>query len=141
MLSIKELRNGFTKALFSAMLFVCLIAMNTVSAQTELRWWKGNLHTHIFWSDGDDFPEMVVQWYQAHGYVNNDAEGKEIRTTRRYSAEIGAVLAEVEGTTAQYPLRGDEIYVRAKVIASRKNDKSHVPAECESAWVQPIVVR
>ncbi|MFN0066994.1 MAG: hypothetical protein ACKVYV_05090, partial [Limisphaerales bacterium] len=20
------------------------------------RWWKGNLHTHSFWSDGDDFP-------------------------------------------------------------------------------------
>ena len=22
--------------------------------------WKGNLHTHSFWSDGDDFPEMVA---------------------------------------------------------------------------------
>src|SRR4051794_14253426 len=22
------------------------------------RWLKGNLHTHSFWSDGDDFPEM-----------------------------------------------------------------------------------
>jgi len=24
------------------------------------RWWKGNLHTHTFWSDGDAFPEMVA---------------------------------------------------------------------------------
>lgn len=70
-----------------------------------------------------------------------DAEGKEMRTTRRYSQDIGAVLAEVEGVLARYPFQGDEIYVRAKVISSRKNDKSHVPGERESAWVQPVVVR
>jgi len=32
------------------------------------RWWKGNLHTHSFWSDGDDFPEMIAEWYRTHGY-------------------------------------------------------------------------
>jgi len=32
------------------------------------RWWKGNLHTHSFWSDGDDFPEMIADWYKRHGY-------------------------------------------------------------------------
>ena len=32
------------------------------------RWWKGNLHTHTFWSDGNDFPEMSADWYRAHGY-------------------------------------------------------------------------
>lgn len=29
---------------------------------------KGNLHTHSFWSDGDDFPEMIADWYRRHGY-------------------------------------------------------------------------
>lgn len=33
-----------------------------------LRWWKGNLHTHSLWSDGDDFPEMIAQWYCDRGY-------------------------------------------------------------------------
>ena len=33
-----------------------------------LRWWKGNLHTHSFWSDGDDFPEMITEWYKTNGY-------------------------------------------------------------------------
>lgn len=32
------------------------------------QWWKGNLHTHSFWSDGDDYPEMIVDWYKSHGY-------------------------------------------------------------------------
>jgi len=35
---------------------------------TPLQWWKGNLHTHSLWSDGDDYPEMIVDWYKQHGY-------------------------------------------------------------------------
>lgn len=32
------------------------------------RWYKGNTHTHSLWSDGNDFPEMIVDWYQTKGY-------------------------------------------------------------------------
>src|SRR4026207_151966 len=32
------------------------------------RFWKGNLHTHTLWSDGDDYPEMVADWYKQHDY-------------------------------------------------------------------------
>src|SRR5438067_1359531 len=32
------------------------------------RWFKGNLHTHSFWSDGNDYPEMIADWYARHGY-------------------------------------------------------------------------
>jgi len=32
------------------------------------KFWKGNLHTHTLWSDGDDYPEMVADWYKSHGY-------------------------------------------------------------------------
>jgi hypothetical protein len=35
---------------------------------TAIPWWRGNLHTHTFWSDGDDFPESVVDWYKRNGY-------------------------------------------------------------------------
>jgi predicted metal-dependent phosphoesterase TrpH len=31
-------------------------------------YWKGNLHTHSLWSDGDDFPEMIADWYKRQGY-------------------------------------------------------------------------
>ncbi|MEW6071377.1 MAG: hypothetical protein AB1726_02120 [Planctomycetota bacterium] len=34
----------------------------------EMRWWKGNTHTHTLWSDGDAAPEAVVAWYREHGY-------------------------------------------------------------------------
>lgn len=32
------------------------------------RWYRGNLHTHTHWSDGDDYPEMIALWYREHGY-------------------------------------------------------------------------
>lgn len=32
------------------------------------RWWKGNLHTHSLWSDGDQFPEMIADWYRERDY-------------------------------------------------------------------------
>ena len=35
---------------------------------TEQQWKKGNLHTHSFWSDGDDFPEMIIDWYKTNNY-------------------------------------------------------------------------
>jgi hypothetical protein len=31
-------------------------------------WYRGNLHAHTLWSDGDDYPEMVADWYRGHGY-------------------------------------------------------------------------
>ena len=34
----------------------------------DTRWWKGNLHTHSLWSDGDDYPEMIAAWYKDQGY-------------------------------------------------------------------------
>lgn len=43
-------------------------AVDPVPNEPELRWWKGNLHTHSFWSDGNDFPEMISEWYRVQGY-------------------------------------------------------------------------
>lgn len=31
-------------------------------------WYKGNTHTHSLWSDGNDFPDMIVDWYKERGY-------------------------------------------------------------------------
>ena len=32
------------------------------------QWFKGNLHTHTFWSDGDAPPEITIDWYKNNGY-------------------------------------------------------------------------
>lgn len=33
-----------------------------------MRWWKGNTHTHTWWSDGDSPAETAAAWYREHGY-------------------------------------------------------------------------
>ena len=54
-------------ALCVAAAFVqCALAADPLSG--EPRWWKGNLHTHSLWSDGDQFPEMIADWYAENGY-------------------------------------------------------------------------
>ena len=40
----------------------------TACAAAPQRWYKGNLHTHTLWSDGNHFPEMVVDWYAQRNY-------------------------------------------------------------------------
>ncbi len=66
-------------------------------------------------------------------------QGKELGVTRRYSDEIGAVLAEVKGNEAVYKLKGDEIYVRAKVVSSRLKENPYAEGDFETAWVQPLM--
>jgi hypothetical protein len=38
------------------------------TATAPKHWFKGNLHTHSLWSDGNDFPEMIASWYRDNGY-------------------------------------------------------------------------
>ncbi|MBL7862826.1 MAG: histidinol-phosphatase [Cyclobacteriaceae bacterium] len=44
-----------------------LMACNS-SETMQPTWYKGNLHTHTYWSDGDEFPELVLEWYKSSGY-------------------------------------------------------------------------
>jgi hypothetical protein len=47
--------------------FFLFFSLTTSWAQSA-KWYKGNTHTHSYWSDGDDFPEMIMDWYKTHGY-------------------------------------------------------------------------
>ena len=58
--------------------------------------------------------------------------------TRKGSDKFGEVLAEVEGATPSYTLKGDELYVRATVTSSRKHPNGYDGADFESAWTQPL---
>ncbi len=41
---------------------------DTLKADGELQWYRGNIHTHSLWSDGDDYPEMIALWYKERDY-------------------------------------------------------------------------
>ncbi len=46
---------------------VIVVLINS-SEDSNLQWYKGNLHTHSYWSDGNDYPEMIMRWYKDQGY-------------------------------------------------------------------------
>src|SRR6056297_373593 len=48
--------------------FLLFTLLLTVPLQAQEKWYKGNLHTHSYWSDGDEFPEIIMEWYKDHGY-------------------------------------------------------------------------
>jgi hypothetical protein len=57
--------------LISAALILCGVAhlsVSSTSAQQQMRWFKGNTHTHTTNSDGDSPPTDVVGWYKKNGY-------------------------------------------------------------------------
>jgi hypothetical protein len=67
-----------------------------------------------------------------------DEKGKPIRTTRRYSNDIGRVLESSTGAKAQYTFDDDDLYVRARVTSTKKHPNPSVPDEYERAWCQPV---
>ena len=50
------------------LLIVFLFVACDDKERDERRWYKGNLHTHSYWSDGDEFPEMIMDWYKTRDY-------------------------------------------------------------------------
>lgn len=78
----------------------------------ELQWFKGNTHTHTWWSDGDSPPEIATAWYKENGYHflvlsdhNKLAEGtkwvngsekKRARTAKAYEEAFGPHWVEKE---------------------------------------------
>jgi hypothetical protein len=46
----------------------CLKQKQNSENESIKHWFKGNLHTHSYWSDGDEFPEVIMDWYKTNGY-------------------------------------------------------------------------
>ena len=55
-------------AMFAALSGCQTNAPCRLGAKGKKRWYKGNLHTHTFWSDGKAFPEEAIAWYKSRGY-------------------------------------------------------------------------
>ena len=49
-------------------LLLLVLILFGCAPEASQKWYKGNLHTHSFWSDGNDFPEMIMKWYKEHDY-------------------------------------------------------------------------
>jgi len=62
------LSHDFEKKMKPISLSIAFLAFGLFLPAEGAKWWKGNLHTHSFWSDGNDFPEMIASTYKERGY-------------------------------------------------------------------------
>ena len=44
------------------------VLAEVLQAGPDAKWYRGNLHTHSHWSDGNDYLEMIALWYRDQGY-------------------------------------------------------------------------
>jgi len=54
--------------LLTAALLSSPATADDLAAAGDLRWFRGNMHTHSHWSDGDDYLESIGFWYRDNGY-------------------------------------------------------------------------
>ncbi len=74
----KDFRMSVSKDIFGqwqynqSVLFIllCLSLLSCGQEETpdNRQWYKGNLHTHSWWSDGNEYPEVIMDWYKSRGY-------------------------------------------------------------------------
>lgn len=67
----KKAERGHARAVLGVALLsvLCVDCLTKTTAQEgQGKWYRGNLHTHSLWRDGNDFPEMITDWYVQNGY-------------------------------------------------------------------------
>ena len=104
----------------------CKNAETVQNIEQKKQWYKGNLHTHSYWSDGDEFPEVILDWYKKRGYQfislsdhNTLAEGekwKEISEDTVYQNAFKAYLDTYGPDWVNYRIDSGRTYVKLKNI-------------------------
>ncbi len=113
-------------ALLTCLLVVACIAFkcSPASDQPAKKWYKGNLHTHSYWSDGDEFPEMIMDWYKTNDYQfialsdhNTLAEGDywiRVKKGEIYQKAFQEYLNKYDTSWVVYRLDSGNINVKLK---------------------------
>ena len=99
----------FVLIAFAAPLIGLAVSPSTQEKQ-NLRWYKGNTHTHTINSDGDSTPDEVVRWYREHGYnflVLSDHN----------------FLTEVDGLNAVFGASNKFILIKGEEVSDKFQEK------------------
>jgi len=110
----------------SLLTVLLILFVSAVTAQ-ESEWYKGNLHTHSYWSDGDEFPEMIMQWYKDRDYQfvalsdhNIIAEGdkwKKISKDSLYQKAFEQYLSVYGEDWVKYEVNKEGLRVKLKTLS------------------------
>lgn len=86
-------------------------------------YWKGNLHTHSLWSDGDDFPEMIADWYKRHDYQFLTLSDHNVLAEGDRWIDITTGKGTRELAVRKYAARFGNAWVERRPKAGKKDEK------------------
>lgn len=102
-------------------LAVVVTFLSAVKPAASEEWYKGNLHTHTLWSDGNDFPEMVCDWYKSHGYHFLALSDHNILSKgEKWIAADAAAKRENEGAFTRYRERFGNQWVTTRTVDGKE---------------------
>jgi hypothetical protein len=112
------------------------------SAKAEMRWFRGNTHTHSFNSDGDSPPATVAAWYREHGYQFL------FFTDHDYVTDVD-ILNRLVGANDQFLILPGEEVTQWSDDPTRKSSRldaligapAHVNALFVAGMIEPIGIR
>ena len=90
------------------------------------RFFKGNLHTHSYWSDGNTYPEEVARWYRDHGYQFLAVTDHNILQEGRKTKVVGkdtVVLRELSGYRNEFEKQGEFLLLSSEEISDQSEKK------------------
>ena len=95
--------------------------LSTSCRADETHWFKGNLHTHSLWSDGNDFPEMIVDWYvnQDYDFLSLSDHNILSRGEKWVGEELGSKRGAIDGLK-RYCARFGDNWVETREKTARR---------------------
>ena len=97
---------------------IALVPRSSDDDAARTRWFKGNTHTHSLWSDGNDFPEMIADWYKERGYDFLALSDHNVLSRGERWMKVGAVekrrKVEGERVLGKYRQRFGEEWVETR---------------------------
>ncbi len=117
---------------FKFLFLLCIVSVFGCrdSESDSRRWYKGNLHTHSYWSDGDEFPEMIMDWYKSHGYnfvglsdhniLAEDEKWIKVINSRIYEEGFQKYLAKYDSQWVTHKMDSGRILVKLKTYVEYK---------------------
>jgi hypothetical protein len=111
-------------------LVLCALLFGCKEETPQRNWYKGNLHTHSYWSDGDEYPEMIMDWYKTNGYHfvalsdhNILAEGEKwitVTKSRMYEEGFDNYLAKYGAEWVEHKTDSGRVQVKLKTYDEYK---------------------
>ena len=112
-------------------IFILILLLGCANYDNPDRWYKGNLHTHSYWSDGDDYPEMIMDWYKSNDYNfvalsdhNILAEGEKwklIPTTEKHQQAYNKYLNKYGPDWVESRSDSNGLHVRLKTLVEYRS--------------------